>query len=478
MGLLSKLKRFKKIKKTLLTVFLSSNLILLSTGSAELNLASDSAELESATQSAEVTDQGTPSPQTNQTEAVEGEITTEMKIDPTGRFVEDELIVKFKEGFSENGQEGIIKALNASLLRRDSRLKASLLKVDPSLRGKIEEALRNNPNVLYVEPNYVLRKQDGFGGGGGLPPHPNDYYYLYGYQWGLNMIQAPAAWIRSKGSSSVAIAILDTGVDYNHYDLGLSPSGRVVKGFDHWNQDSDPMDDNGHGTAVAGVAGAKTNNVSGIAAVDWYAKIVAIKIASSGGLSNSFIMAQGVSDAVELSISYSKVIINISFGGENDSQILKDAINNAVRNNNVYVVASVSNSATKNCFMGFPAAYSGVISVAATDIFENFASGCTGNVKDGTTYQKLQLVAPGKDILTLWRNNSLGFQPPPGSSESGATSLAASFVSGASSILATCSNSIRLDLIQWAIDLGPSGWDSTYGYGRVDIARSLSMGCN
>jgi len=418
--------------------------------------------------------------------ANENKIAPEPKIDPTGTFVEDELIVKFKEGFSEQGQKGILKALNVSVLREDSRLKAELLQVSPSQREKVLEALEKNPNVEYIEPNYVIKTQDGFGGGGGGaisgpegcgPFYPNDFYFCQGFQNYFHTLNLPAGWLGHKGSSSIAIAVLDSGVDYNHYDLGLAPSGRVVKGFDHWNQDSDPIDDNGHGTAVAGVVGAKTNNVSGIAGVDWFARIVAIKVASSSGFSTPFVMAQGIYDAVELSATYNKVIINISASTPSNSQTLKNAITTAINNNNVYVVASVVNSPTKNCFMQFPAAYSGVISVVALNGV-TFASGCTGNVKSGITYQKLQISAPGKDIFTLWKNGGIGYQPPPSSSAPGATSFAAAIVSGMASIVASCSNTVYTDVITGATDLGPAGWDSTYGYGFPNLWNFLYPSCN
>lgn len=454
-----------------MAVFLSSNLILLSTGSAELNLASQSANL---------TDQSTPSGQIDQTSDDENKIAPEAKIDPSGRFFEDELIVKFKEGFPEQGRKGILEALDASVSREDKRSKSMLLKVNPSSREEIQEALKKNPNIEYVEPSYVIRTQDGFGGGGGNSDtiRPNDYYYLAGHQWGLSMITALQGWLISKGSSSVAVVILDSGVDYNHYDLGLSPSGRVVKGYDYWNLDPDPMDDNGHGTAVAGVVGAKTNNTSGIAAVDWKARIIAIKTHGSSAESNPFILGQGIRDAADYSGLYDKVIINISSSLQDYSQELKNAINYALNNNQVEVVVSVQNSLTKYCFMGFPAAFPGVISVAAVDQYYNLISGCTGNTKDGTTYQKLQLVAPGKDIFTLWKNSGIGYQPPPGSSFPGSTSMATPFVAGVASIVSTCSNSVKSALTQGARDIGPVGWDSSFGYGLVNLWNSLSTACS
>src|SRR3990167_8262666 len=321
------LSKFRKIKKAAIVIFLSSNLILLSTGSAEFNLASESANL---------TNQSTPSGQVDQISEAEDKIAPEVKIDPTGRFFEDELIVRFKDSISVQKREQILKKLDASILREDDRLKSVLLKLNSPESEKVAKAiekLEKNPDVEYFGPSYVMKTQEGGGGGGGGSTvgcgeyFPNDYYFCASYQNYLNLLQIPAGWLTHKGSSSIAIAVLDTGVDYNHYDLGLAPSGRVVKGFDYWNQDSNPMDDYGHGTAVAGAAGAKTNNVSGIAGVDWYARIVAIKVSSSDGVSNPFIMAQGIYDAIDLSASYNKVIINISSSTpDNDLNLKIDGI--------------------------------------------------------------------------------------------------------------------------------------------------------
>lgn len=473
------LKRFKKISKTLLTILLSSNLILLSTGSAELNLATESASVDQSNQSAELA--------TSSAE-VEGQTTTStnqtappLKIDPTGRFIEDELIIKFKEGFPEQSQEGILKALNATPTREDLNLGgAKTLKVDPSsrekVREKVMEALKNNPNVLYVELNHVGKIEEG--GGGEVPTNspssPGDYFYRLGAQWGLQRIKAPEAWQYKNGNSFTGgIAVLDTGIDYTHQDLGVWPYGRVVKGRDLWNNDSDPMDDNGHGTSVAGILGAVTNNVIDIAAVDWYSKIVAIKTHGASGDTTVNIVAAGIRDAADC-VPVCVKVINLSSRFPDHTVTLKDAVDYAI-GKGVRIVAAVNNSTTTNCFMGFPAAYYGVISVAATTVTSEsvpqdiWFSGCTGNVKDGVTWSQLQITAPGHLIYTLMKGNLTGYQT--------GTSFAAPFVAGSVSILSTCTSTPYLDLIQGVDDVGPAGWDSSFGYGRLNLFKALDRTC-
>ncbi|MEW6679907.1 MAG: S8 family serine peptidase, partial [bacterium] len=134
-----------------------------------------------------------------------------------------------------------------------------------SIANNVEEAislLKNDPNVVYAEPNYI-RKICVTTNDPGTPS-----------QWALPKIKAFDAWDIEKGSSSVIIAILDTGIDYNHPDL----KNKVIKGYDYGNNDSDPMDTYDHGTHVAGIAGAETNNKTGIAGMSWNCKILAIKV--------------------------------------------------------------------------------------------------------------------------------------------------------------------------------------------------------
>jgi subtilisin family serine protease len=111
------------------------------------------------------------------------------------------------------------------------------------------------------------------------------------------------------------------------------------------------------------------------------------------------------------------------------------------------------------------------MSVAATEMDYTWYSGCTGNVKGGTTYQGIQLVAPGRLIYTLRMGGYVGY--------GNGTSMAAPIVSGVASILVTCTDptTAEYDLLLGADDMGSRGWDSTYGYGKVNLLQSLQRHC-
>ena len=476
--------KFKRIKKAVVTLFLTTNLTLVGTGSAVLNTASDSANLDDqATPSASNYRNSTvfsplPSPQEqlNQPNTEVNKATRTYKIDPTGGFIEDELIVKFKNDVSSTIKEFTLSTYKAGILR-ENRSKSLLIKVSPSERGLVMASLAKDPNVEYVQVNQVGKVQEGSVSGGsgsnGCPgPNPDDWWVCHTYlQWGLHTIQAPAAWLFYKGSSSVKVAVIDSGVDYRHRDLGVSPTGRVIKGPDILDNDNDPIDEDyyniGHGTGVAGIMAAKTNNGQDIAAVDWYSQVVAIRVANIFGITWEGDVADAIFSALD---DYNVDVINLSLSFPNNNPELQNAIAVAL-NRKVTVVAAVKSSSVRNCFMEFPAAYYGVISVAATSNGDGWWSGCTGNNKGNTTWQRLQVTAPGKEILTLRMNNGVGY--------SSGTSMATAFVSGVATVLRSCTNPSRIliGIIYGTDDLGSQGWDSTYGYGRLNMYKALDMVC-
>ncbi len=146
--------------------------------------------------------------------------------------------------------------------------------------------LRKNPAVQSAAPNYRIR----------LSRTPDDPYYMGGQLWGMTAIKAPTAWDTSVGSKNVFAVVLDTGIKYDHPDLAAN-MGRDLEGnygYDYSNGDLDPMDDNGHGTHVAGIIGAKGNNGTGVAGVNWAVSLLAVKVLDDEGSGDIYDLVSGL----------------------------------------------------------------------------------------------------------------------------------------------------------------------------------------
>lgn len=255
-------------------------------------------------------------------------------------------------------------------------------------------ALRRRPDVEYAEPNPVIS----------ACVAPNDR--LYADQWSLARIHAAEAWDTCRGSNEVVVAVIDTGVDYNHPDLqgnlwineveskGLfgaddDKNGYTddARGYNFAYGSNDPIDDHGHGTACAGIIAAVGNNNRDIAGVCWTAKIMPLKILDSTGNGT---VADAI-PAIHYAVDNGADIISGSWGGEENSAALQEAIAYA-RDQGVVVVAAAGNAGLSTPY--YPAAYPEVISVAATDE--------TDQRWIGSNYGAwVSLAAPGVKIVSL-----------------------------------------------------------------------------
>ena len=174
-------------------------------------------------------------------------------------YVKDRLLVKFKDFVSENQKNGILKQNNAIQTDEISQIDVLILNVPENALEKIQSALSKNPNVEYVEKDWILETTQ-------IPNDPN-----YSNQWHLSKISANIAWDSTTGNSA-PIAILDTGIDSSHPDL----SGKIQNGWNFYNNNSDLTDSCGHGTKVAGAAAASSNNNIGVTGVAWINPIIPI----------------------------------------------------------------------------------------------------------------------------------------------------------------------------------------------------------
>ena len=241
------------------------------------------------------------------------------------------------------------------------------------------KAIITCPGVIYVEPNYIHRITDTI---------PNDTYFASD-QYGLENIRAPQGWDLSTGSTAITIAILDSGVDLDHPDL----ASKIVPGYDFVNNDGVPQDDNGHGTHVAGIAAAVSNNGLGVAGVSWGARIMPVKVLDETGTGSS----TDIADAIIWAADQGADVINMSFGASSPSTTIENALNYAY-SNGVTLVAALGNDGRElpyeecgilGCteYSFYPAAFEHVIAVGATDSgntkagFSNYGtpSGCHGS---------------------------------------------------------------------------------------------------
>jgi len=306
--------------------------------------------------------------------------------------------------------------------------------------------------------------------------YPNDPYF--DDQWGLHNtgqtggladadIDAPEAWGLSRGDSDVILAVIDSGVDLDHPEF----AGRLTAGWDFYNNDASPDDDNGHGTHVAGIAAAAGDNGSGVAGVAWNVRIMPIKVLNSAGNGYYSDMIEGIDWAVD----HGANVINMSLGGVEPSQPMQTAVT-AAYNAGVLIVAAAGNCRT-GCFVGskyyvnptnYPAALDHTLGVAATtstDVYSSFSN--YGFYVD--------VAAPGSDILSTYPDKSYDVMS--------GTSMATPFVAGLAALILSRYPSYTPDQVADAIvhnadDLptAGSGYDTTYGCGRINAYASLRHG--
>lgn len=256
------------------------------------------------------------------------------------------------------------------------------VQVPASSVAALTKSLLADPSIGFVEPDARV----------GTSLTPNDPYSSYSFEWGLQLIGAQSAWDISTGANGPIIAVIDTGVDASHPDLG----GRVLPGIDLVNGDNNANDDNGHGTHVAGIIAASGNNGIGGAGVCWGCQILPVKVLDASGSGWYSTVAAGITWAADHGAS----VINMSLGGSSQSDTLAAAVAYA-QSKGIVVVAAAGNSGANTPF--YPAAINGVLAVAASDTntnlysFSNYgpswvsvaAPGCSTSTWNDGNYQVL-----------------------------------------------------------------------------------------
>jgi thermitase len=348
--------------------------------------------------------------------------------------------------------------------------------------------LKSNPDVEYAEPNYISRALY-------VPDDP-----LYPRQWAHKKTQAEAGWDMTRGDPDIVIAIVDTGVDYTHEDLAANiwkdidgHLGRdfvdidtaayvregyeLIKSEDYTDVDDEPLDYYGHGTHCAGIAAAVSGNGIGIAGTAGNCRLMPVRagfaIKYGGNIYGSF-EYDDIFNAVVYAADNGADVISMSFGGP-DSQTIKDAIDYAY-SSGVVLVAAAGNDASNA--KKHPAGYGNVIAVGATA------------QDDSRAYYSnygywIDICAPGgdyyKDTMILSCVPKAGvLSDPSGYKTLQGTSMACPYVAGTVGLILSrhpdfSKEEVRAILRATADDIGAEGVDEYAGYGRVNIARALTV---
>ncbi len=420
-------------------------------------------------------------------------------------YAEGEVLVRYKQGFEKKAQMRV-QALGVASVKNVGRTGMKRVKLPKSM--SVESAiakLKADPSVEYAGPNHILHITT-------VPQlFPNDDLFANGYydwifddyipQWGLYNednradIHAPEAWYITTGSPNVPIAVLDTGIDFSHPDLaskiwtnpdeiagnGIDDDGNGlvddVHGWDFVNWDNDPADDNVdpygfgmeifHGTFTSGIAGAATDNYTGMAGVAWQCPIVPIKVVDETGEGLESDVAAGVTYAVDLGVR----VINMSLAGNEDVPALRDAVAYAWQHGALCVCASGNENVSTNMY---PACYPTALAVGASNPSDKRCTATDWGAGGSNYGAYLDCVAPGNMIVS-----ATSMLEPHDYYYNDGTSASAPFVAGEAALLWSAhpewsNQKVFLQITRTADDISPAGYDIYTGYGRVNAYRALT----
>lgn len=413
-----------------------------------------------------------------------------------------EVLVRFKPGVSLDKIRSIASA-NHDVLKDEIESVGGLSIID-DLDNADPQAVADQysamtDTVAYAEPNFQIKLDDpvqkNISNDGVLyepiAGHPNDPQF--GDQWALNNlgqdggkrradIDALKAWTKTKGSSDVVVAVLDTGVDFTHVDLRENMwfrpenvpaytdnelgSFNDLNGFNGTDKILDPMDDNGHGTHCAGIIGAEGDNGEGISGINWHVKIMPLKFLGRGGFGSVDDAIEAINYAIDRKKHGVNIrIISASWGSTTKSKALEDTIRAAGDAGILFVAAAGNDGSNNDSRPHYPSNYDlpNVISVAALDRNDNLASFSNFGAKT------VHVAAPGKDILSTWLND--------GYREASGTSMATPYVSGIAALVIAVEPKITMEKLRERLLKSVDKIDSLNGKvqsgGRICAAKAL-----
>ncbi|WP_166243753.1 S8 family peptidase [Paenibacillus turpanensis] len=380
----------------------------------------------------------------------------------TSHYYRREVVVKFRDEPSEEDLEKVRSDIKATSIQKLGYTYV-IQSVDTTTDDMIEYFQKRG--VEYAEPHFLYMTNEnipqdnraalrGFDAGPGKDVVlPNDALFSR-YQWNLPITGTPDGWTVSTGNDEIAVAVVDTGVDLDHPDL----RGHLLAGYNAVGKNTTPEDDVGHGTHVAGVISAITNNREGIAGMTWRNSILPVKVLDQTGAGSTYSVAQGIVWAADNGAK----VINMSLGNYANARFLHDAIRYAF-DKDVVLIAASGNDNTQQ--PGYPAAYPEVFAVAATDSRNRKAS--FSNYGD-----YIDVAAPGVGIASTYVGNQYA-------ALSG-TSMASPHVAALAALIRSVNPELKNTEVyeimrQTAQDLGTQGKDPYFGFGLINVPKALQL---
>lgn len=421
------------------------------------------------------------------------------------KFVEGEVMVRTKNSLFKSEQEDLLKSLGASVKERFEfpedvfkSFEGEVLRLQLPSGLSTKEALAklaDDPRIQYAVPNEIIyldevtEEQVPAEGEGGInrPPDGRKPDDLDTKLWGLHNrgqdrgtvdadIDAPEAWLKTTGSDNVLVAVIDTGIDYNHPDLkdnmwtnpgeipgdGIDNDGNGViddiHGYNAYADDGDPMDGHSHGTHCAGTIAGQGNNGKGVTGVAWDAKLMGVKIFADSGRTSSDAILRGILYATK---NGARITSN-SWGGGGSNQLIKDAFEKSAA---FHVMAAGNEGRNVDRRENYPSGYDipNSIAVAATDRNDRLAGFSNYGKKE------VDLAAPGVETYSTIPNGRYGYKS--------GTSMATPHVSGAAALLVAHEPGISNEELKARLMNGADKLSSlrkkTVSEGRLNINNSL-----
>lgn len=371
------------------------------------------------------------------------------------------VLLGFDSSTSDAEERTVIAELNGEILHRLDPIRVAKVAL-PLPTSAAPRSLGTQGKAQYLHgiaqqyPSIRFAELDGEVRGAEMPNDPDlrDSQKMYTPE----ILELEAAWEITTGSPDVIIAVLDTGIAKEHPEF----EGKLLPGYDFFNDDEDPSDDHGHGTHVSGIAAAAVNNGEGLAGICGRCTILPVKVLNE----NNAGVWSDVADGIIYAAHQGAQVISLSLGSFSGSQSVRAAVEYAT-DAGAIIVAAAGNSSSDAPF--YPAAYEGVIAVAATDAQdERWSLSNYGGYID--------VSAPGSSVYSTFYDleNAYG-----GYAFMSGTSMAAPHVSGLIGLLLSqdptrTPEAVKNLLFESATDLGAASWDEYYGYGRMNPVAALT----